>query len=309
MIRKFIKNNLPKFRLTTIGSLNLANDQIKALKQIIAEYEAAEKISQQSISVLESRETKLGISLKWDVLDSLDSIRFPKDQLLTCKICGHSAEQHDYKNLISQCAFGGGKLIRFICPGCGCIFGPLKILNMEQAELSEEYKRHYSVFTEGDSTELELKAFYSLNPTKTGKYLNYGCGSWSKTIQQLRQEGYDVWGFEPYASTESPFILNKLSAVEQEKYDGIFTNNLLEHLQDPIGYFKFIRTILKDENSLIAHSTPCYEYAFDYTRFHVFFFTGKSIEVICMRSGYKVVKIESDRAKNYINYLFCIEQA
>ncbi len=310
MKRTIIKKFLPKLRLTSLGSLNAANEQIKALLNTVEFLEAGGGLTPgqaQPLLAMEKRLVRDRIALKWEILDTLDQIRFSDDHTLACRICGHSALKGTYEQITSRCAFGGGVLIRFICPNCGCIFGPLKILNMDPLELSEEYKRHYYVYTEGDSTELELRAFNSLKPTKSGKYLNFGCGSWSKTIDYLRDDGYDIWGYEPFAPSQSPFILNDFMEVEGQKYDGIFTNNLIEHLQDPIAHFEALKPLLRNSKVLVAHSTACYEYAYEFTRFHLFFFTGNAVDVICQRTGYRVIRSESDPGKGYINLVFSLE--
>jgi len=42
----------------------------------------------------------------------------------------------------------------------------------------------------------------------------------------------------------------------------------------------------------MAHATPCFEYLFEYTRFHLFFFPGRSREVLAQRAGLKIESFE-----------------
>jgi hypothetical protein len=35
----------------------------------------------------------------------------------------------------------------------------------------------------------------------------------------------------------------------------------------------------------MIHSTPCYKYCHPYTKYHIFFFEGKSLDIICQKVG------------------------
>lgn len=172
----------------------------------------------------------------------------------------------------SYCIFGGGELVRFKCSNCELIFGPLKVLELTPAQLSSEYEWHYKCYAEGDSTESEIRAFQSLAPIKGKKYLNYGAGGWSKSISVLSDQGWQVMGYEPHLSpnANSPIITSE-SELKLHQFDGIFSNNLIEHLQDPVASLNRMREQLSPDGQM-AHATPCYDYLYEYTRFHLFFF-------------------------------------
>ena len=73
------------------------------------------------------------------------------------------------------------------------------------------------------------------------------------------------------------------------KFDGVFSNNVLEHLPDPVSELKFMKSLLRDEKTdLMAHATPCFEYAYEYTRFHLVFYTGGSIASVARQIGSSV---------------------
>jgi len=38
----------------------------------------------------------------------------------------------------------------------------------------------------------------------------------------------------------------------------------------------------------MIHSTPCYQYAYEYSRWHLYFFVGKSIDFLCEKSGLEI---------------------
>jgi hypothetical protein len=225
------------------------------------------------------------IEQRWAIIDSFDDLRFG-NHLFSCGLCGQLVSTLTAKQYVSQCIFKGGRLKRFECPNCGCITGPLKMLELSQEALDLDYAQHYSVFSEGDTTEDETFTFFQLQPVKGKSYLNFGCGRWSKSIDRIRSEGYDLIGYEPYSKSDvQQNVLTKKEDLSKMRFDGIFTNNLIEHLKDPIRTLSFLRSLLKDEESVMVHSTPCYEYLFEYTRFHFFFFTGNSVEFICRQVG------------------------
>lgn len=243
---------------------------------------------------------------KWATIDALDEIRY-SNCLLACRICGYSADINTLKKLTSRCIFEGGKLERYECPQCGLIFGPLKILLLDEANLADEYKTLYEVYAEPSTTVYEIKTFLSLNPQRDGVYLNYGCGAWSDSIRILREQGWNIFGYEPYVAPNNPYTLNDATILAGMKFDGIFSHNLIEHLQYPLQFFQLTKNMLKNNAGRMAHSTACYDYAFEFTRFHIHFYTGKSIDYLCNTTGLIVDTIIRDPAVSYTNYVFSIK--
>ena len=223
---------------------------------------------------------KFRISARWYIRDLLEKIKI-KSKLLLCPLCKYMAERSSFRIYKSRCIFGGGPLIRYECPVCEVIFGPEKFLSLPPDKVSQEYRELYFFYSEGDSYETQLEAFNKMNPKSHGVYLDYGCGKNADNIAKMRAAGYNVYGFEPYAKTQtSDFIITDKSDLIKLKFDGIYTSNVIEHLFDPLQEMQFIASLLKDDGT-IAHCTPCYEYSYEFTRFHVFFYTGKSVQTIC----------------------------
>lgn len=230
------------------------------------------------------------IACKWQVIDHAElSGTGSKLSMRTCPVCGHRNEHNLFKILESHCLFGGGRLVRYQCPYCEVIFGPDKMLELTSQQLGEEYEWHYKVYSEGDSTEQELKAFHCLKPSKTGLYLNYGAGSWSHSVEVLRREGWNVLAYEPHgsASQSESHVITSKDELSKMKFDGIFSNNVIEHLRHPIQELSAMLQLLKD-NGRMAHATPCFEYLYEYTRFHLYFFLGKSFSIVAEQSGLEV---------------------
>jgi hypothetical protein len=185
--------------------------------------------------------------VRWQILDAIDDLLYPPHTPVTCPVCGNSAPKSTLAVKTADCIYNGGRLDRFECPRCGAIFGPLKMLVMNQAQLATEYRQCYSVFSESsDTEELERSAFFDLSPDFDGVYLNYGAGAWNKTSEHLRSQGYKVYDYEPYApATDSPWLLRSQEELRQLKFDGIFSNDLIEHLRNPVEALRSMADLLK----------------------------------------------------------------
>ena len=229
------------------------------------------------------------ISAKWELMHRMERLQTPERQL-TCALCGHSGPPETFAQLDSTCIFEGGKISRHQCPTCEVIFGSSLMMSLSKEELSNEYEWHYRVFSEGDSTEQELRAFHALNPERDKKYVNWGSGAWSRSVEVLRAGGWQVFGYEPHGSAggEGDAILRSLDELVALKPSGIYSNNVLEHLRHPIDELKTMSSLLPT-GGMMSHATPCFEYRFEFTRFHLFFFLGRSRHILADRAGLKMV--------------------
>ena len=234
------------------------------------------------------------ISTKWELMHRIERLREPA-QALTCALCGHTAPAEAFTVFESACIFEGGEIIRHQCPQCDVIFGSSLMLSLSAEALTREYEWHYRVFSEGDSTEQELRAFYALNPERDKKYVNWGSGAWSRSIEVLRADDWQVFGFEPHgsASGEGDAILRSLDDLIALKPDGIYSNNVLEHLRHPVDELKTMSSLLP-AGGMMSHATPCFEYRFEFTRFHLFFFLGRSRAFLADQAGLKTVDYVAD---------------
>lgn len=249
------------------------------------ELEQALKAFQQAEELKFKELLRHQISTKWSIIDAGERHHL-KSTTLTCPLCDFQGESSRFSTFMSNCIFGGGELLRHQCPECDLIFGAEKMLSVSEAELSQDYEWHYQVFTEGDSTQQEIRAFHALKPEKSGTYLNWGAGAWSKSIESLRQDGWNVYGYEPHGSASSggPFILSTPAQLQEMCFDGIFSNNVLEHLRYPVRELSSLGKLLKPGGRM-SHATPCFDYLYEFTRFHLFFFLGRSRKVLAKKAN------------------------
>lgn len=235
----------------------------------------------------------------WASIDRAYETLLPKMQF-RCIVCDHCDGRSGFKIFSSKCQFGGGHLERYQCPKCDAIFGPQKYLDLDEAFVNRDYDILYSRYSESDSTNNEIKTFRSLSPRRGGLYLNWGCGAWCRTIPEMRAEGYDVWGYEPSAPRTEGVIVKARGEISA-KFDGIFSNNVIEHFRAPLEQFRDFHDILKPDG-VMAHSSPCYDYAYPFTRFHTLFLLGRSPFILAERTGF--VAYQAARDGEYINFVF-----
>ena len=263
--------------------------------------EVAHVVSAESLARLERNLLRHQISVKWDVIHRLEALKPPRSDV-DCALCGERHRRDELAIFDSNCIFEGGAIRRFQCPSCDVIFGSEVMLAFDAAALTKEYEWHYQVFEEGDSTEQEVRAFHALKPNKDAIYINWGAGSWSSSVRQLRAEGWQVFGYEPHASARinDDAMLGSLSEVVALGPQGIFSNNLLEHFRDPVAELKQMSAVLPS-GSLMSHATPCFEYCFEFTRFHLFFFLGRSKYLIASEAGLDVEEyVEEGNFRNLV---------
>jgi SAM-dependent methyltransferase len=230
-------------------------------------------------------------STHWRTIDVLYARDLP-ERVARCVVCEHTAPCDSYRKHVAECQFGGGRLERYACPKCDTVFGPLKMLDLTAAQLAMEYRALYTYYSESNSTELEIRAFRSCRPRPGGLYLNWGCGAWAETIDTLRAEGYDVWGYEPVAVSENAHVVSSRDEISA-LFDGIFSNNVIEHFADPVSEFRRLHSHLKP-GGLMVHASPCYELLYENTRFHLALYLGRSAETLAARTGFEVVDRERD---------------
>jgi hypothetical protein len=219
---------------------------------------------------------------------------------LTCPICGSVERFARYPMLVARDYFGGGRLVRYQCPGCDVIFGTRRMLSLSAEELSREYHDIYATYEENDSTQLELKAFSYLRPRPGGRYLNFGAGRWSSALSILRQQGHDIVAYDPYIEMDTTgTVITREAELRELRFDGIMSNNLIEHLQDPVGTLTQQAALLKDRESCMVHATACYRYEFELSRLHLFFFVGRSVATLAQRAGLRVEETDDPDIRRF----------
>jgi hypothetical protein len=218
-------------------------------------------------------------------------------------VCLHEGPADAFRELRAQDFLLGGPILRHQCPACYLVFGSQRMLRMEPEALGREYREAYAVYDEGDTTPYGLEAFACLgaSPGPGRNYLDYGAGRWSRAIPTLRAQGYDVVGFEPYAHDVSgtPEVFSDEARLRSMRFDGIMTQSVIEHLPDPVSTLRFLAGLLRDDGAPMVHATACYRYELEFSRFHLFFFLGRSVAALAARAGLRVEETGNPNVRRF----------
>jgi hypothetical protein len=212
----------------------------------------------------------------------------PEGSHYTCGCCGHVNELQNTERLNSNCLFSQLQLNRFRCGECGLIFGPVQLIEATPQELGGLYACLYRFYREGYSQPFQEKTFYLMNPSRRGEYLNYACGDWTEGVERLRSLGWQVWGFEPFQQVASQAIVTRQDMVVGKQYDGLMSHNYIEHVQDPVAFFNECSDLIVPGGTM-AHSSACFDYVFEVSPFHLFFYCGESVQRLAARTGFRVL--------------------
>jgi SAM-dependent methyltransferase len=187
----------------------------------------------------------------------------------------------------------GHELVRHECPECGLVFGPVQLIELEPATMNRLYLLYYQLYEEGTTVLAQEKTFYLLNPSFRGLYLNYGCGYWFEGISRLKGSGLNLWGYDPHldpvrrAELARVGLHTDLADIPFGQFHGVFSHNFLEHVQSPAHLFGEMAGLLLPGGRM-AHSTPCFEYMFEGSPFHLYFYTGQSAQRLAERTGFEI---------------------
>ncbi|PWT92753.1 MAG: hypothetical protein C5B54_03035 [Acidobacteria bacterium] len=281
------KSGFQIVRNRTLERLSSSEYQLMELAELKSRVKALETLASD-----EGIKNAISYAMKahWRLIDEIEKLS-NSNHSIACALCGHTGDPNEFERLESNCQFFGGKLLRHRCPVCGVIFGPQKMLQVDREMIDLEYRNLYRIYAEGENTESVIRTFMLLSPKKEGIYLDFGCGvreQSSAPIEKLREQGWNVFGFEPTARNSSEQVFSTWQEVEERKFDGIMSHNVLEHLLDPVATTARLANILRPAGRLV-HATPCFEYAYEFSRFHVFFFTGRSPEVLASKARVKII--------------------
>lgn len=217
-------------------------------------------------------------------LEDLEHIKSP----VTCSVCNHVQEK--VETIIAKGKiFTSSDVIRIKCENCSSIFGPISILKTENLEYY--YELAYSFFKEGDTSNMQRDVLLALKLVNPGRYLNYACGIvWDRHLQRfIDSYGFDVYGYDFTIKDPTDRLLNKIDT--SMVFDGLCSNNYIEHIQKPYDQFCEWNRMLKLGANMVHQG--CFAYDIGFTPFHILYLSEKGLKIICEKTGFELLSYSS----------------
>jgi hypothetical protein len=219
-------------------------------------------------------------------LSNIFKEHFNSDSKITeakCPVCDFFINDAQERFIKSYSMFSVADIIRITCPDCGTVFGPISILNGTAEALSSYYNILYQFYGEGDTLAYQIQTLGLLKPDKNKVYLNYACGKWEEGIGKVLSRGFNVYGYDPSFKSKCVNIIQDKNLLKS-KYDGLFSHNFIEHLQDPVKQFMEWNSLLNVGSEMIH--TGQYTYNIPQTNFHLIYLTEKALNILCEKTGF-----------------------
>lgn len=237
---------------------------------------------------------------------------------VNCLICGHDKAKQLFRSqsyVYLQQVFALTQ-----CTECGLVF-----LNPRPTgkEMEEYYKNYYPpMYLENLErlnhflrsillhVEIGQTKYETISDSKNNKFLEIGFGD-GFFPEYIKSKGWDVWGVEVNQGCvdrfkrkgyQSVFCGDVFSqAFDDESFDLIRMNHVLEHMYDPVDVLREVKRILK-KNGRIILTVPNFngyghqlfkQYAYYlHLPYHVYFFSQPILERLIDRvEGLRVVKV------------------
>ena len=147
----------------------------------------------------------------------------------------------------------------------------------------------YSYYKEGNNSKYILHIIQKLNLGFDKTYLDYACGETTHTLDILNLHNYNVYGYDAYVNNIHPKFLKTLNI--DTKFDVVYSSNFIEHVIHPFEDLKKLINLLTINGKLVMMSA-CWEYFYEVTHYHTYFFLGKSVQYLCNELNIKEIYSE-----------------
>ncbi|TSC72494.1 MAG: putative S-adenosyl-L-methionine-dependent methyltransferase [Parcubacteria group bacterium Gr01-1014_38] len=134
------------------------------------------------------------------------------------------------------------------------------------------------------------------------KLLDFGCGH-GTIVSELRKEGFDCIGLDPFSPVESQYILRvpiSEANLPAEDLDGIFSIETLEHIPNVLETFRELHRVLRPGGVLLVQTRrledPDYQREQDHWFYlqepetHVSIYSETAMRFIAARTGFRRVR-------------------
>lgn len=238
-----------------------------------------------------------------------------------CRICGGAQRLHRDGGHAHGAAYKARYVRLFRCAACG---HKQFLPDLTDADLADVYSRgywasdaepaayeaHYCA-AHNDTAAAVVQSLAELGLRAPLRLHEFGCGT-GLTVHHLRRMGIEATGsdWSPTAvafgeAQGNRFIqrenANTLAQMRGQTLDVVFTNHVLEHLPDPVGFFTRLKPLLHAGSVLFmrvpngdALANRRMGMLFDplfYFPHHVHYFSPRSLLLCAERAGLKVLRL------------------
>ena len=200
----------------------------------------------------------------------------------TCKICGTDTKEIYHKNL---------KASYFQCSACEFISKDENAIISSEEEL-KIYDYHNNSI-EDEKYVAYFKDFidHSIMPHFEGEKSGLDFGSGPSPVLAMimeRDYGFDMDIYDLFYSPEKTY--------KKKQYNLITCTEVIEHLKEPLSYFRLFKELLDDKGTLaimtLFHSNndvDFQDWAYVRDKSHISFYTPKTLETIADLTGLRLI--------------------
>jgi hypothetical protein len=149
----------------------------------------------------------------------------------------------------------------------------------------------------------ELRVLASEQTTTPGRYFELGVGK-GLLLEQFRNLGWDCFGVEPGDwGADIPGVVRSLSEVPEGAADVIVAMDVLEHVSDPIGMLKALRSLAGPNTRLYASFPNHQSFRFLIQKEkwrmvrplgHIHYFSRRSAVMMFREAGFSVLSARTN---------------
>lgn len=225
---------------------------------------------------------------------------------MDCLLCGS-----DQKKIFARVESFGFPLVYYQCETCGLIFQSRKESQAANPEFYRKtYRRIYQASEEPTPKDLWVQnqradhfveMLQKQEKDVPNRILDFGASTGVLLKKFQEKFGSEVIGVEPddayraYATKTGIKMYNSLDGlleVQNGKFDLVSLSHVLEHLKNPVGILKTIKSKLLVEDGLLLIEVPNF-YAHDsYEIAHLACYTPHTLREVLKQSGFDVVLME-----------------
>jgi 2-polyprenyl-3-methyl-5-hydroxy-6-metoxy-1,4-benzoquinol methylase len=209
-----------------------------------------------------------------------------------------------------------GNLTLTICNDCNFIFNnsfePEKLIYNDNYDNSQNFSSFFKSYTDDLISEISNEF---TNHNKTIVEIGCGKGDFIKSLMMKYSDKNNIkaYGFDTSYVGEKEFFDNKLvfyrdyydSKYSDIKADILICRHVIEHIHNPINFFKEIYQCLND-NGVVFFETPCVDWIlenkvyFDIFYEHCSYFNKNSISKVLQESNLSIENIKNVFGGQYL---------